>query len=145
MLILNGQAVDVAGGKAGTAIAAARSADGQPAAPQPQAPQIAAATPPALNAARPAAPAPAQQQASPILVLARAARRPLRVRPFRIDAAPQPVLPGYAAACARRSSPGPVVAKPLRTGCCAACDRSNSGVAAASADGGQGSARRRES
>lgn len=114
-LILNGQAVDVAGGKVERLLPPPEAPMAKPVAPQPQAPQIAAATPPALNAARPAAPAPAQQQASPILVpspapqVAAAPRATVQTTPQPQPVVARPATPPPAPAA---QAPAPVAAKP---------------------------------
>ena len=115
-LILNGQAVDVAGGKVERLLPPPEAPMAKPVAPQPQAAQIAAAAPPALNAARPAPPAPAQQQASPILVPSPAPQVAAAAPRATVQTAPQPqpvvARPATPPPAPAAQAPAPVAAKP---------------------------------
>ncbi|GFZ79041.1 hypothetical protein GCM10011497_03840 [Elstera cyanobacteriorum] len=121
-LILNGQAVDVAGGKVERLLPPPEAPLAKPAlpsavaaAPQPQTPQIAATVPPALTAGRPAAPAPAPQ-ASPILVPSPAPQVAATTPRATVQTAPQPqpvvARPATPPPAPAAQAPAPVAAKP---------------------------------
>lgn len=113
-LILNGQPVDVAGGKVERLLPPPEAPLAKPTAPPSQAAQVATAVPPALTAGRSAAPAPAQQ-ASPILVPSTAAQVASAPR-ATVQTAPQPqpvvARPATPPPAPATQAPAPVAAKP---------------------------------